>query len=153
MTIPRNLGTFAEYTGSVTGTAGSVVLSISPTLTTAALTTPTATGLIETKTAPTISAGTLTINCASGNVFAISLNANITTLTFTNVPTTGNAFAVTLAFTADGTARTITWGAAVKWPSGTAPTLTSTNNKVDTFVLYTFDAGTTWYAFTAGQNS
>lgn len=148
MTIPRNLGTFAEYTGSITGTAGSVVLSAGPTLTT-----PTATGLIETKTAPSISSGTLTLNCAVGNVFAVSLNANITSLTFTNVPTTGNSYAVTLSLTADGTARTVTWGASIKWPNGIAPTLTSTNNKVDTFVLYTFDAGTTWYAFTAGQNS
>jgi hypothetical protein len=47
----------------------------------------------------------------------------------------------------------VTWGSAVKWPSGTAPTLTSTNTKVDTFVLTTYDGGTTWYAFVAGQNS
>lgn len=148
MSIPRNLGTFAEYTGSLTGTAGSVVLSNGP-----VLNTPTATGLKETKTAPTISSGTLTIDCSAGNVFAVSLNANITTLTFSNVPTTGNAFSVTLSFTADGTPRTITWGTAVKWPNSAAPTLTSTNGKVDTFILYTYDAGTTWYAFTAGQNS
>lgn len=116
-------------------------------------TTPTITGLNETKTAPSISAGALAINCASGNVFAVSLNANITSMTFSNVPTTNTAYAFTLSFTADGTARTVTWPASVKWPSGTAPTLTSTNGKVDTFVLTTWDAGTTWYAFTAGQNS
>lgn len=110
-------------------------------------------GVNETKTAPSISAGTLALNCANGNVFAVSLNANITTLSFSNVPTTGTAYALTLSFTADGTARTVTWGAAVKWPGGTAPTLTSTNGKVDTFVLTTWDSGTTWYAFTAGQNA
>ena len=107
----------------------------------------------ENKTAPSISAGTLTLDCSAGNVFAVSLNASITTLSFTNVPTTGNAYALTLSFTADGTARTVTWGSSVKWPSGTAPTLTSTNAKVDTFVLTTWDGGTTWYAFTAGQNA
>lgn len=111
------------------------------------------TGLDETKTAPSISAGTLTLDCNAGNVFAVSLNANITTLSFSNVPTTGTAYALTLSFTADGTARTVAWGAAVKWPGGTAPTLTSTNGKVDTFVLTTWDGGTTWYAFVAGQNS
>lgn len=109
--------------------------------------------LQEIKTAPTISAGTLTLNCATGNVFAVALNANITTLSFTNVPASGNAYGLTLAFTADGTARTITWGGAVKWPGGTAPTLTSTNGKVDVFVLTTWDGGTTWYGFTAGQNA
>jgi hypothetical protein len=142
----NNAAVVGEYT--VTGTAGSVVLSSGPTITSGLIT-----SLRETQTAPAISAGTLTINCANGNVFAVALNASITTLTFTNVPTSTNAFAVTLSFTADGTPRTITWGGAVKWPSGTAPTLTSTNNKVDTFVLYTYDAGTTWFAFTAGQNS
>jgi hypothetical protein len=113
----------------------------------------TATGLKETKTAPSISSGTLTLDCSTGNVFAVSLNANITTLSFTNVPSTGTAYGLTLALTADGTARTVTWGSAVKWPGGTAPTLTSTSGKVDTVVLYTHDGGTTWYAFTAGQNA
>jgi hypothetical protein len=134
--------------GATGTTSTNLVFSTSPTITTGVLT-----GMRETKTAPTISAGTLTIDCSAGNVFAVSLNAAITTLSFTNVPASGTAFGLTLAFTADGTARAITWGASVKWPGGTAPTLTSTNAKVDTFVLYTHDGGTTWYAFTAGQNA
>lgn len=113
----------------------------------------TITGSKETKTAPSISTNTLTIDCSAGNVFAVSLNANITTLSFSNVPASGTAYGLTLAFTADGTARTVTWGASVKWPGGTAPTLTSTSGKVDTFVLTTWDGGTTWYAFTGGQNA
>ena len=117
-----------------------------------ALTSATITSLIETKTAPTISSGTLTLNCALGNVFAVSLNAAITTLTISNIPTTGNAFGITLAFTMDGTARAVTWGASIKWASGTAPTLTSTNAKVDIFVMTTWDGGTTWYAMVGGQN-
>lgn len=128
--------------------SGALVFGTSPTLTT-----PTNTGLRETKTAPSISSNTLTLDCSVGNVFAVSLNANITTLSFTNVPATGTAYALTLSFTADGTARTVTWGASVLWPSGTAPTLTSTNAKVDTFVLTTWDGGTTWYAFIGGQNA
>lgn len=128
--------------------SGAAVFATSPTMTTATIT-----GSRETKTAPSISAGTLTLDCSAGNVFAVSLNASITTLSFSNVPTTGTAYALTLSFTADGTARTVTWGSAVKWPSGNAPTLTSTNAKVDTFVLTTWDGGTTWYAFTAGQNA
>ena len=131
----------ASLTGNATGLAAS-----------AALTTPTITGLIEKQTAPAISAGVLALNCASGNVFAVSLNAAITSITFSNIPTSGNAFGLTLAFTADGTARTISWPASVKWPSGTAPTLTSTSAKVDIFVLTTWNAGTTWYAMIGGQN-
>jgi hypothetical protein len=131
----------ASLTGNATGLAAS-----------AALATPTITGLIEKQTAPAISAGVLALNCASGNVFAVSLNASITSITFSNIPTTGNAFGFTLAFTADGTARTISWPASVKWPSGTAPTMTSTSSKVDIFVLITWDGGTNWYAFISGQN-
>ena len=118
------------------------------------LTNKTLTGLKETKTAPTISSGALTLDCSTGNVFAVALNANVTTLTFSNVPTTtGTAYALSLALTANGTAYTVTWPASVKWPAGTAPTLTSTNGKVDTLVLATYDGGTTWYAFVAGQNA
>ena len=126
--------------------SGLAVFATSPTLTTATIT-----SLVETKTAPAISSGTLTLNCSLGNVFAVSLNAAITTLTISNIPTTGNAFGLTLAFTMDGTARAVTWGAAIKW-SGAAPTLTSTNNKVDIFVLTTWDGGTTFFAMVGGQN-
>ena len=129
-----------------TGT-GLAVFATSPTLTTATIT-----SLVETKTAPTISSGTLTLNCSLGNVFAVSLNAAITTLTISNIPTTGNAFGITLAFTCDGTARAVTWPAAVKWSGGTAPTISSTNNKVDIFVLTTWDGGTTFFAMVGGQN-
>ena len=132
----------SDETGS-----GAAVFGTSP-----AITTPTITGLNETKTAPAIASGVLALNCASGNVFAVSLNAAITSITFSNIPTTGTAYGLTLAFTADGTARAVTWPAAVKWSGGTAPTLTSTNAKVDIFVLTTWDAGTTWYAMVGGQN-
>ena len=116
------------------------------------ITTPTITGLNEVKTAPTISSGVLALNCALGNVFHVSLNAAITSITFSNIPASGTAYGLTLAFTADGTARAVTWPAAVKWSGGTAPTLTSTNAKVDIFVLTTWDGGTTWYAMVGGQN-
>lgn len=129
-----------------TGT-GANVFATSPTMTTATIT-----SLNETKTAPAISSGTLTLNCALGNVFHVSLNAAITTLTISNIPTTGNAFGISLAFTCDGTARAVTWPAAVKWSGGTAPTLTSTNAKVDIFVLTTWDGGTNWFAMVGGQN-
>jgi hypothetical protein len=110
------------------------------------------TPITESKTAPAIAAGALTINCANGNVFAVALNANVTSLTLSGAPASGTAIGITVALTADGTARTITWPASVKWAGGTAPTLTSTAGKVDIFVFCTWDGGTTWYAHIAGQN-
>jgi hypothetical protein len=106
----------------------------------------------EIKTAPSISSNTLTLDLTTGNVFEVSLNANITTLTISNPSPTGNACSFTLIFTADGTARTVTWPGSVSWAGGTAPTLTSTNAKKDFFVFYTSNAGTNWYGFTSGQN-
>lgn len=111
--------------------------------------------LALTKTAPSISAGVLTLDCSLSNTFAVSLNAAITSFTVSNIPTSGSYYEFNLEFTADGTARSVTWtfsSVAVKWPGGTAPTLTSTSGKKDTFVFYTYDAGTTWLGFVAGQN-
>lgn len=116
------------------------------------LTGKTITGLKETKTSPAISSGTLTLDCSAGNVFSVSLNASISTLAFSNVPTTGIGYSLTLALVADGTARTVTWGASIKWPGGMAPTLTSTSGKEDVFVLTTWDGGSSWRAFIAGQS-
>jgi len=82
------------------------------------------------------------------------LNNAITTLTISNVPDNGNANAVgfTLILVADGTARSVTWPANVKWPANTPPTLTSTNAKADIFSFISTDGGSNWYAFVGGQN-
>ncbi len=107
----------------------------------------------EPKTAPTISSGTLTLNLNDAQLFDVSLNANVTTLTISNVDATSNTVnAFTLIFTMDGTARTVTWPASVKWAGGTAPTLTSTNAKKDVLAFISPDNGTTWLGFVGGQN-
>jgi hypothetical protein len=142
-------------TGAITFATGQTILGYLPT------TGGTMTGLLTTKelaltkTAPSISAGVLTLDCSLSNTFAVSLNAAITSFTVSNIPTTGSYYEFNLEFTADGTARSVTWtfsSVAVKWPGGTAPTLTSTSGKKDTFVFYTYDAGANWLGFVAGQN-
>ena len=106
----------------------------------------------ETFTSPAISSGTLTLDLSASNFFKVSLNAAISTITITNTPAS-SAASFTLEFTADGTARAVTWGpAAFKWTGVTAPIPTSTSGKTDTFVFYTTDTGTTWKAYVAGQN-
>lgn len=100
-----------------------------------------------------ISASTLTINLSSSSIFNVNLNSAVTTLTLSSYPSgAGQSTSFILMFTADGTARAVTWPASFRWPSGTAPTLTSTNNKRDVFAFFTIDGGTNWQAFTAGQN-
>lgn len=106
----------------------------------------------ETKTTATIAANTLALDLSVGNHFAIALNANINTFTVASVAASGKACVATLYLTADGTLRTITWPTTTKWPSGTPPTMTSTNGKIDIITLLTYDGGTTWYGFVSGQN-
>ena len=116
------------------------------------LTNKTLTSAKETRTAPTISAGTLTLDLSGSSIFDVSLNAAITTFTISNPAASGTAHGFVLTFTADGTARAVTWGAAIKWPGGTAPTLTSTNGKKDVIAMFSTDGGTSWNAVTVGQN-
>lgn len=104
------------------------------------------------RAAPTISSGTLTLDLNTATVFDVSLNANITTLTLSNVQSTGRSSSFVLIFTADGTARSVTWPGSFKWPGSVAPTITSTSGKKDVFVFFTVDGGTSWQAFISGQN-
>jgi hypothetical protein len=106
------------------------------------------TSLRETKLAVTQATGTLTLDCSAANVFEFTPSQAITTLTISNIPAAGNAYAAVLKI--GGSAHAITWGAAVKWAAATAPTLSTSN--VDVIVLLTVDGGTTFYGFTAGQD-
>lgn len=105
------------------------------------------------RSAPTISAGAITFDYTAGPFFSVALNANITSITFSNWPASGTVGVMTIRFTADGTLRTITWPAAVRWGTAGAPSaMTSTNGKVDYVQLITVDGGTTVDAFLNGQN-
>jgi len=107
--------------------------------------------LSEVSASAAISGGTLTLDLSTAGVFYVSLNGTVSTFTISNTQSIG-ASAFTLILIADGTPRTVTWGASVLWPGGTPPTLTSTNGKEDIFSFVTIDGGTTWFAFNGGQN-
>lgn len=88
-----------------------------------------------------------TIDLAGGSVQILTLTGNCT-FTFPTA-TAGRSFILILK--QDGTgSRTATWPAAVKWPAGTAPTITSTASKADKYI-FTAD-GTNWIGSNAGQN-
>lgn len=103
----------------------------------------------ETNTAASSSTA-YTINMANGNVFSITLTGNCT-LSMSNVPASGCA-SLTIVLIQGSGPYTVTWPAAFIWPGGTAPTLTTTNGHVDVFVAITTNGGTTFRAFTSGQN-
>lgn len=89
-----------------------------------------------------------TIDLEDGNIVNLSHGTNITTLTISNWPPTGNRGYVNIKRIKDNSAteRTITWPAAVVWKNGgVAPTLTTSANAADEILLWSDDAGTTIY--------
>ncbi len=80
-----------------------------------------------------------TVNVALANYF-VSTPAGASTWIFTGVPTSrDSSFVLQLA---NSGSYTSTWPASVKWPSNTAPTLTSSG--VDLVIFSTVNGGTTW---------
>jgi hypothetical protein len=98
--------------------------------------------------------------------YGVFVNNNSTALGMVNSPGGNNtpstksparihSFTLIVAATAGAA---ITWNTSantygqIKWPSGTAPTLTTTRGKLDVFSFLSYDYGVTWLAFNAGQN-
>lgn len=88
---------------------------------------------------PVVAVAALDIDCSKGTYFTKTI-AGSSTFTFSNAPASGNAYSFTLEVT--HTSGTITWPAAVKWPSDTAPTLTT--GKTHLFMFTTNNGGTRW---------
>jgi hypothetical protein len=105
-----------------------------------------ATSLNETYVA--LSGTTPTVDCEAGNVFALSTTGN-TTFTFSNPPTSGTGYGFVLKLTAGGT-HTISWPASVDWAGATAPDAPA-SGETDVLGFLTYDGGTTWYGFLAGD--
>lgn len=90
---------------------------------------------------PVDAVGALDIDCSVGTSFSKTV-AGASAFTFSNPPASGIDFAFKLKVT--HTSGAITWPAAVIWPGGAAPTLTT--SKVHLFWFATDDGGTTWRA-------
>ena len=126
--------------GATGTTSTNLVFSTTPTLTN-----PTVTNYTE--TAYTANTGTaITVSLANGTVQILTLTGNATI----TMPTAaaGKSFIIILAQDATGS-RTVTWSTVV-WPSGSAPTITTTASKKDIYSF--FSDGTNWYGTTIGQN-
>ena len=131
---------------TTTAPSGTVVgTTDTQTLTNKTLTNPTVTNYVETPyTANSSTAITLALTNGTVQIITLTGNATITMPT----ATAGKSFILFLK--QDGTgSRTVTWST-VKWPAGTAPTITSTASKQDIFSF--FADGTNWYGTTVGQN-
>ena len=132
-------------TGSQLNSADIVSTSATQTLTNKTLTNPTVTNYTETLfTANTSTA--ITVSLANGTVQQLTLTGNATITMPT--ATAGKSFIILLKQDATG-GRSVTWST-VKYPGGTAPTITATASKQDIFSF--FADGTNWYGTTIGLN-
>lgn len=105
----------------------------------------------ETVQSVSSSSNAMTIDCTLGNHVNTTLTEN-TTLTLSNPSPAGNRCCVVWKITQDGTgSRTVTWPAAVKWASATAPTLTTTAAGVDIITLIYDATAALWYGGAFGK--
>ena len=84
--------------------------------------------------------GTRDINLTLGNFISATV-AGTTTWTFSN-PIAGSAVTGFILELTNGGSAALTWPASVKWPGGTAPTLTAAG--IDVLTFFTDDGGTTY---------
>lgn len=95
-------------------------------------------------------AGTATLDLSKGNVHHITMPAGNITIALSNT-SAGQCFIVRIL--QDGTgSRTVTWFTTIRWAGGTAPTLTTTASKADTFGFEVTAAGTTYDGYIVGTN-
>jgi len=83
---------------------------------------------------------TTTLDLAGANFFSAEVSGS-TTFVFANPPSSTVAAGLILELT-NGGGYTIVWPSAVKWPEGTAPTITTSGTDVFTFI--TDDGGVIW---------
>ena len=89
------------------------------------------------------SSGLITLDLSTGNSFVTTLTENITAVTISNPSPTGKYCQFTWKIIQDSvSARTVAQPAAVLWPGGTAPTISTALGAIDKITYETIDEGT-----------
>lgn len=87
---------------------------------------------------------TTDLDWALGAFVRLELEADIASMTFSNLPATGNVASFRLKIIQDSTPRTIAWPSGSIFPRGDQPVLTTDAGAVDYVDMWTDDGGTTW---------
>jgi hypothetical protein len=102
---------------------------------------------------PATGAQTVALNVSAVNMHVVSGHASGTAITFSITGAANNQPFIVSILQGGTTVSTITaWFATIRWASGTAPTLTATLNKRDTFGFIRTGANT-YDGFVIGQNA
>lgn len=105
-----------------------------------------AAAVTEPVTVLAISAGVVNIDCSLGSYFSLALNANVTSITFTNLPAAGNAKTVMVQITQDSTPRTVAFPASFDWAGGVTGVVSVGSGARDLLAITSFDQGSAWLA-------
>ncbi len=105
---------------------------------------------VQVQTGPT--GASVTINRALGEIVELLLTATVTSMTISNPASSGTLTKITLIVTNNGSFNITGWPSGTEWAGGVAPTVTSGSGAIDTFLLISPNAGSTWYGFILGQN-
>lgn len=85
-------------------------------------------------------------------LFNLPMTAGLTTaLTFTHPPAAGTLAEFTLQVK-NSAGAALTFPASVRWSQGIAPSITGADGRIDTFVLFTQDGGTSYFGYVAALN-
>lgn len=96
-------------------------------------------------TALSIASGVVNIDLALGDYFTLNLTANVTSITFSNLPASGNAKSIALRIKQDATGgRTVALPASFKATGGSDTSPASAANAYSLLTATTFDQGTRW---------
>lgn len=129
---------------------GDVVLQVSPTITTPTITKPVMDATNPSAQTYTPSAaGTATLDLSLANEHRITMPAGNITIALSN-DTNAQKFVVSILQDSGGS-RTVTWFSTIRWAGGSAPTLTTTASKRDTFGFIRTGSGT-YDGFVIGAN-
>lgn len=92
-----------------------------------------------------IVAGVVNINCALGDYFTLSLTANVTSITFSNLPAANKGASLSIRIRQDGVGgRTVALPGTFKATGGSDTAVQSGINAYTLLVITSFDQGTRW---------
>lgn len=101
--------------------------------------------LMDTVSVLSIASGVVNIDCHLGDYFTLALTANVTSITFSNLPASGKAQTISIRMRQDGTgSRTVALPSSFKATGGSDTAVQSAANAYTLIVLTTFDQGTRW---------
>jgi hypothetical protein len=103
-------------------------------------------------TALSIASGVVAIDCSLGDYFTLPLTANVTSITFSNLPASGQARTLLVRMKQDATgSRTVALPSAFKAITGSDTVVQSAANAYTVLAISTVDQGTRWeYSMKAG---